>query len=1063
VEGTLRFLLPPSVLLLCAAAAESLWGLPEALRAVLAASFAVLVVLGVRRRHLQPLRALSAAALLRRAEEEHPSARARLVPAWELGRAGTLAGTSTALAEEHVRRTEALVAGLPRRRLFPGPSRRALFLGGTAAALWALALPWLGSRPFLRVLAPWRDARLEEALDIRPGSVRVPWGASVELSASWRSAPAAGARLSAPELWLRSEGGRWLPASWDAEGPRPSYRVGALSAPLEYRLRHRGARSAVYLLQPVPYARLDGLAVSIQPPGGRRQVVALEGGARLSGLRGSWVSVSGTADRPLSSAELELSFLGTPVPMRARGGGRWEGGFPLKESGTMKIRLSDAQGLRESEPAPFQLTALDDLPPSVELLSPAFDVEMSPLERLPVAFEARDDHGLSSVRLVYRLAGRAETRLPARRLDGTPTRSTGDFLWDLAGLPPGAVVEFWVEAADDAMRPQTGASRHGTLKLVDFDSVHARAEAGLRAAEGALTELARRERDAAAALRGLEKAGAESKAAARAGADAAQAPLSESWKAAEDALDGLSEAARGDPYANPGMADAAQGAAEALKELRAGELARAGEDSRAGRTAQAAAGHERLAAKVGRAAAALREGRQMQALQDLWVGAHRADQAGRELGKTLDELSAGGRAPSAEEKKALDDAMAGLRRQIDELQRAVSSMPQADAAALSEKDRKVVSVPLGAAGRSLDAVQEALARGDYAGAARAARRLSEELSRVRSALSEAARAQAENSSSSEEARALERAMELWKEAAAKQGGALQLTQSLEEGRLGARRAAQETLLRRLAEEQAGVVRDAAKLGDPTPPEAAAWMRKALKEFEAGQVQESPALLERASRRLRAQAAALSRAPQGPPPSAAALEELAAREDSVRERLRAGPSEPPLGEGELSERMAASAVQHQASRKTEELGSRLDELSSSGAELPEGSLRSVSDARAEQKSAEGSLARGESGPAQKSQESALELLENGLKSLSEAAARRKSSAQSSLAPFQKPRAVARSGARGRSGVDTSFVPLPGSEEYQPPREIRQEVERSLRERRPGAFDAIIRDYLKRMSQ
>ena len=57
----------------------------------------------------------------------------------------------------------------------------------------------------------------------------------------------------------------------------------------------------------------------------------------------------------------------------------------------------------------------------------------------------------------------------------------------------------------------------------------------------------------------------------------------------------------------------------------------------------------------------------MQALQDLWVGAHRADQAGRELGKTLDELSAGGRAPSAEEKKALDDAMAGLRRQIDEV------------------------------------------------------------------------------------------------------------------------------------------------------------------------------------------------------------------------------------------------------------------------------------------------------------------------------------------------------------------------------------------------------------
>ena len=42
--------------------------------------------------------------------------------------------------------------------------------------------------------------------------------------------------------------------------------------------------------------------------------------------------------------------------------------------------------MRDPDPRAFSLRALEDKPPSVELLSPAFDAEISPRERLPVAF-----------------------------------------------------------------------------------------------------------------------------------------------------------------------------------------------------------------------------------------------------------------------------------------------------------------------------------------------------------------------------------------------------------------------------------------------------------------------------------------------------------------------------------------------------------------------------------------------------------------------------------------------------------------------------------------------------
>ena len=57
----------------------------------------------------------------------------------------------------------------------------------------------------------------------------------------------------------------------------------------------------------------------------------------------------------------------------------------------------------------------------------------------------------------------------------------------------------------------------------------------------------------------------------------------------------------------------------------------------------------------------------------------------------------------------------------------------------------------------------------------------------------------------------------------------------------------------------------------------------------------------------------------------------------------------------------------------------------------------------------------------------------------------------------------SGAGGLTGADTGFVPLPSAQDYMPPREIRRDLEESLQERRPRAYDPVIKDYFRRISQ
>jgi hypothetical protein len=50
-----------------------------------------------------------------------------------------------------------------------------------------------------------------------------------------------------------------------------------------------------------------------------------------------------------------------------------------------------------------------------------------------------------------------------------------------------------------------------------------------------------------------------------------------------------------------------------------------------------------------------------------------------------------------------------------------------------------------------------------------------------------------------------------------------------------------------------------------------------------------------------------------------------------------------------------------------------------------------------------------------------------------------------------------------GARIEPVPLPRARDYMPSKELREELERSLRERRPAAYDPVIKEYFKRISQ
>lgn len=1003
--------------------ADRAWLLPQNARLLLWGLGVGTLAAAAYARLWRPWRAADDRAALAEASRTHPALSPYLASAWDL-RSGAPGHTSSALAREHIAVTERLVSDLP-----PGPLRRwAPTRGarrGVGLALAAsLLLPWAGAGPWLRVLAPWRDVPLERYVDVRPGDAAVDWGRPAEIRARWRERP--GLReSSALALWVREQGS-WRRAPWTTvtdEGA--SFLTAPLSEPLDYRLSWRDLTGKPHRLTPRPAPQLDEPRVKLEG----KPEEPLTGAEPVSARRGTLVTLRGRPNQRLARAQVRVTFLPGPVPMRERPDGALEASFIAAEDGGFQFELETEDGRRDPEPVSYALLAKANERPEIELLSPTGTVQATPEETLSVGYAARDDSGLSRVSLLARYGGR-EVELPVAAFQRPVSEHAGDHPWDLAELPVGRV-EFRLKAVDDDRAPLAGFSGSAILELVDAKATREQLDELWSKARDAARQLAEREDRVAAALKRGEAAPPEA------------GELPRQWRDHAAALAELAQMMEQDPYSNPGVREETQALASEAGRAERERLPAAQEAERSGDKARASRVHQRLAEQARRTEKLLAEGRRVQDLQDFHRQAQRMAERGAGLEEALEGLKGMGKGqkPSAEATAKLQSALGKLQRQMEDLRKAIEALPKAEPASQEQAQRQTYVMPLLKAQTTADALAAALKAGDYELAAKIAQELAQELAAIGQALTQAA-AQLGSSSPGQSSARQQKAEQLWNQVVEEQRRLLEGSRRLEEKRRGEVLARQKKLLEDLSSAQAAAVSSAAALG--APPDALASMRAALEELRRGQVVQTPNLLRSAAARLRASGPAFF----GP----------AHLEEDILRRLQDAPSkpEPDPSDPELP---GLRQRQGQVRGRTGDLQRQLEGLEDEAGALPSGAVDKVESAQAEQAAAEEALSRGDASEAGSRQQKALKLLEDGGSEMSQGAQRQMSIQQGMSQPMSSP-----GGSRpgGRRGASTQPVPLPGARDYTPPRELREELERSQRESRPESLEPVIKEYFRRIA-
>ena len=933
--------------------------------------------------------------------------------AWALRDGADRPGVSEELRREHAARGDALAARLGDAPLFSWTPSRAARWGGWAAAAAFLLCLGAGARggSLLRVLAPWRDAPLDRLVLLLPGDASLDWGASAVVAV--RLTPegaAAGLRPADLSLQTRGGDGVWRDAPWDrVDGQSASFDTGALAGPLDYRARRRDLVTSVKHLQPIIAPRFQSARAIVQGARGTKNFILGED-SPVTARRGDWVTVRAVAETRLASAALRLSNLAAPTEMRQASDGTWSTGFLAQEDATLSFVLVSAEGRRDPAPPAYALSVLGDAKPTAELLSPQVPLQAGPRDSVPITYAAHDDGAITRLELITRVGGQESRRvLPFEK---GASEALGDAPLPLRSYAPGKVVDFWIEASDDASPPQTARSEKGSVEVVDVDAAHKEALASREKALEALDRAAQAAEAAAAAAKSGDEAAAKE----------ASRPLPGRWSASANAMMAWNNALQADPRANPGLSDQAAAAAESLAEAGMQGLPKAEAALKERDLPRAAREQTALAEQARAAAAALRESAALQSAQDMAENARGAESESMDMGQALDALAALGKGSSPAELADLQKALAGVDAALEELRKSVDALPES-----APETRKVRDLPLEGARQSAKDLRRALQSGDAAGAAKAARQLAQTLSNLAKGLRESGK----RSASSAAGRAKEsasRASKAWHEAVEAQEKAVEAARRREAARQAATLRAQKDLLRRTQDDI-----DSALASSP-PPEAERELKSARQSLGAGKIDQTIKSL-RAAGRAQA-AAALERGVDGDAPDPSAARE-------------------------------AADAQALARGKTGSLRREVSDAAKILGYLPGGPVGRIDAALSEQETGEGALRRGDAAEGLRRGEAALAILQEGEKKSSAGEPSASGMSEAMGQPFGMQGGATRArpggGSGGQRGTSLGHVRLPSAEDYRPPRELREELERSLREPRPAQSDAAIKEYFRRLAR
>ncbi|MEE4312002.1 MAG: DUF4175 family protein [candidate division KSB1 bacterium] len=260
-----------------------------------------------------------------------------------------------------------------------------------------------------------------------------------------------------------------------------TYLIENIKDSVEYVFSSGPVRSAKHLISVVELPLVRNLQARITYPeySGLSPEMLDENVGDITALRGSMVDVRLETNKIVESAHLVFGDSGRKK--MAVTGKRVSGRFRVMSDSTYYIRLTDDSGRNNADPIDYRVRAISDQYPTVKIIIPARDVDITEEMALDLEIIAEDDFGFSSARIAYKKMKSNISNEDSVGYVTLPVNSQQEgqlgirHTWDLKPLDlfPEDIVSYYVEVFDNDVvsGPKSAKTASYTIRFPSMEEI----------------------------------------------------------------------------------------------------------------------------------------------------------------------------------------------------------------------------------------------------------------------------------------------------------------------------------------------------------------------------------------------------------------------------------------------------------------------------------------------------------------------------------------------------------------------------------------------------------------
>ncbi|MEM7316035.1 MAG: hypothetical protein AAF497_23105, partial [Planctomycetota bacterium] len=291
-----------------------------------------------------------------------------------------------------------------------GTSAIAALLTFVGVSTAALAL-WMTSVPvddgtvhsFDDVVKP---QKLAYDISVQPGDTEVEKGTRLLVMAQFNGdvPPSAELSYTLPDGTVKS-----VEMTKSLDDPVFAGRISQVKQPIKYQVHYSDKATNEFNVSVFEFPRLERSDADLKfPEYTKREEKHLQDVRRITAVVGSEATFKLQVNKPLKSAVLVPDEPGEPKIVLTESPGDpklWISTVKIDRTRKYRLQLDDAAGRKNKTPPRFAINALENQPPSLKLVEPSKDVQVSAIQEVNLSATAWDDFGLQRIGVSYSIGG----------------------------------------------------------------------------------------------------------------------------------------------------------------------------------------------------------------------------------------------------------------------------------------------------------------------------------------------------------------------------------------------------------------------------------------------------------------------------------------------------------------------------------------------------------------------------------------------------------------------------------------------------------------------------------